>query len=102
MQMPAGTVWSYYEPCVYRGLHIKDDDPSDSPDFLYSDLIGAVENTSSGDFYEKSTRMEKGESLPVDFEATGREGWFDDNQLYAVYEKDDVKKLIERLKDANP
>ncbi len=101
MQMPQGTVWSYYEPCVYQGLFIKDDNPSDAPDFLCSDLIGAIDNNSSGDFIDKSERMENGESLPVDFEMTGREGMFDHLQLFAVYEKEDVAKLIERLQNAN-
>jgi hypothetical protein len=98
MDMPLGTVFSYYQPCYFTGLHIKDSTADyDSPDFIYSDLIGAVENDSSEDFTEKCERMEKGESLPVDFELTGREGLFDDKLLYAIYEKEDVIKLIARL-----
>lgn len=102
MKMPQGTVFSYYEPCFFRGLHIKDSQPDKyHPDFSMSDLIGAVENTSSGDYSEKCELMENGASLPVDFEFSGREGLFDDKLLYAIYEKDDVNKLIRRLQDAN-
>ena len=41
--------------------------------------------------------MESGESMPVDFEVTSREGLFEEEQLFAVYEKEDVEKLIKRL-----
>lgn len=98
MELPAGTVFTYYEPCVFRGLHIKDSSPElGYPDFTMSDLIGAVENNSSGDFAQKCQLMEEGQSMPVDFESSGREGLFDEKLLYAVYEKEDVQKLIDRL-----
>lgn len=100
MEMPAGTVFSYYEPCVFRGLMIKDSDPEKGyPDFSTSDLIGAIEVNSSDEFVEKCSRMELGSSEPVDFEYSGREGLFDDKLLYAVYERPDVEKLIKRLQN---
>ena len=102
MELPSGTLFSYYEPCVFRGLHIKDSSPEKGyPDFSMSDLIGAFEHSSSGEFSEKCDRMQAGESLPVDFEYSGREGLFDDTILYAVYEKQDVEKLIKRLIEIN-
>ena len=98
MELPAGTVFSYYEPCYFRELIVKDSSPEKGyPDFSCSHLVGAVETSSSGDFTDKCERMEKGESLPTDFESSGREGLFDDTLLYAVYEKEDVRKLINRL-----
>ena len=98
MKMPEGTLFSYYEPCSFTGLHIKDTGyDKDNPDFSMSDLIGAVQNDSSEDFQKKCELMEYGESMPVDFEFSGREGLFDEKLLYAVYEKEDVEKLINRL-----
>ena len=44
--------------------------------------------------------MEEGGSVSMDFNNTSREGLFDEKQLYAVYGKEDVKKLIRKLKDA--
>jgi len=41
--------------------------------------------------------MKARESVEVDFENTSRDGMFEDEQLYAVYEKEDVEKLIARL-----
>jgi hypothetical protein len=102
MALPAGTVWSYYEPCVFHDLYIKDSEPEpDYPDFSNSSLVGAFE-WGSGDYHSEGCgRMEKGESLPVDFEFSGREGMFDDKQLFAVYEPSDVDLLIKRLIAAN-
>ena len=98
MEMPSGTVFSYYEPCIFRGLYIKDSDPEAGyPDFSVSDLIGAVENTSSDDYSDQCERMERGESRPTDFEMSGREGLFDDKQLFGVYEDEDKAKLAARL-----
>jgi hypothetical protein len=100
MKLPAGTLFSYYAPCYFRDLAIKDSSPDEwGTDFIKSDLIGEVDSEGSDDFQEKCERMEKGESFPADYEITGREGLFDDKQLYAIYEKADVEKLIERLKN---
>ena len=54
MDMPIGTVFSYYEPCNFRDLMIKRSDTTEwENDFL-----------------------------------------FDEEQLYAIYEKNDIKDLI--------
>ena len=100
MELPAGTVFSYYEPCVFHDLNIKDSEPNDgSPDFVISGLIGSVAHTSSEEFVENCEKMQRRYSMPVDFELTGREGLFDHEQLFAVYERADVEILIERLKN---
>lgn len=99
--MPKGTVYSYYEPCFFRELEIKADAPQNyDNDWLFDSLVGAVKSSGSGDFEEKCTKMELGESVEVDFEYTGRDGMFEDKQLYAVYEKADVEKMITRLQKA--
>lgn len=91
-------MFSYFEPCIFTGLLIKDCNPSDSPDFLCSEIIGAVDAGSSSEFLYKCDAMQRGESMPVDFSGSGREGYFDDNQLYAIYERADVEQLIDRLR----
>lgn len=100
MKMPAGTVFSYYEPCIFTGLYVKDSSPEKGyPDFSMSDLIGAIECDDSGEFSDKCELMEKGDSVRVDFESSGREGLFDEKLLYAVYESNDIEKLIKRLQN---
>jgi len=98
IKMPIGTVFSYYEPQCFRELMIKASDNSKwEDDFLYDSLIGAIECVSSDDFSSKCEHMEGGGSVTVDFEGTSREGLFDKEQLFAIYEKEDVEKLIKRL-----
>ena len=98
MNTPIGTVFSYYEPQSFRELMIKQSDLSGwESDFLYDNIIGALESKSSSEYFDKCDKMEAGESVPVDFEATSRDGLFEEKQLFAVYEKEDVEKLIKRL-----
>ena len=100
MDMPIGTVWSYYEPCNFRELYIKASDKKEwGNDFLFDSIIDAVDNVGSEDFVVKCEQMEKGENMPMDFEQTGREGMFDEEQLFAVFSKEDVEKLIKRLQE---
>ena len=100
MKLPLGTVFSYYEPCVFHDLNVKASDLKEGweVDFLYDEIIGAIDSHSSEDRSDKCEAMERGESVPMDFESTGREGLFDEERLYAIYEKEDVEKLIDRLK----
>lgn len=98
LEMPMGTVYSLYEPCIFRELLIKADQPKNyENDWLYDSLIGAIEPSDAYDTFTLCEEMEKGNSVPMDFEYTGRDGMFDDKQLYAIYEKEDVEKLIKRL-----
>lgn len=99
MELRKGTVFSLYRPCVFDCLSIKDSPPGWGDDFLVCDLVGAVEHHDSDDLIEKLDKMERGESFPADFESCGRDGCFDNDQLYAVYERADVEKLIKRLQE---
>lgn len=102
MKLPIGTVWSYYEPCCFHDLNIKASDLNEGyvTDFLYDGIIGSIQTTGSDDFVDKCDLMERGESISMDFESTSREGLFEDEQLFAIFEEDDLKKLILRLQKA--
>lgn len=93
---PSGTLYSKYEPCVFNGLMIKCD--TLLHDFVYQDLIGNVKAHDSGEYANKlESALETGESLELDFDFAGRDGLFEDDQLFAVYEENDVKQLIDRI-----
>lgn len=96
--LPNGTVFSKYEPCYFDGLKIKVD--TWDSDFLYQDLIGNIDADSTEDFTEKcDSASEDGNSIPLDFQCSQRDGLFEKNQLFAVYEKDDLIGLIIRLEE---
>ena len=70
----------------------------DGPDF-YQVYLNDVDWRGPG---ETSKELEQAYedssiSLPMDFEASGRDGYFDDSQMFAVFDHEDVKKLILRF-----
>jgi hypothetical protein len=81
LKLPEGTLYSKYQPCVADQIHIKgetvmDDfccvDISDSTDFMYA----------------------AGNSQPVNLDRPYRDGCSrDKDQLFAVWELDDLKEL---------
>ena len=98
LKTPRGTVYSYYEPCIFRELNVKTTDNTDyEHDFVFFGLIGEFDTQDSSDYSEKCSRMENGESILASFEETQREGLFDDEQLFLVYEKQDVENMIKAL-----
>ena len=96
LSMPSETIFSKYHPCVFEELCIKGE--TWGYDFLVQTLADAIESSDSGEFVDVLDRsISTGESISMDFESQGRDGLFDDDQLFAVWERDDVRGLIARL-----
>lgn len=101
LAMPEGTVFAKYEPCVFGELMIKGE--SLFNDFCYQQIVDAIECAGSGDFADKLfDAQEQGKSLTMDFYCQGRDGCFDDDQLFAVWELENVRGLIHRLTETLP
>ncbi len=100
LKMPPGTIFSVYQPCIFNGFSVKGNSIDDIGDFTEAGLIGNPWNDSSDDYVAQCSRMELGESVPIDVSYFGREGMFDDKMLYAVYEKEDIVKIMKVLVDA--
>ena len=96
LELPVGTLFSEYEPHVFYGLFIKTDFCNE--DYFEKELIGNIKCDNSGEFAERLelTRL-KGVSIDLDFDVDGRNGCFRNDQLYAIYEKKDIKQLIDML-----
>lgn len=100
LQMPSGTVYSYYEPCIFTELNIKTSESKDyQNDFVYFRLIGQFDIPVGRGYTEICKKLESHESIPASFEETMREGLFNDKQLFLVYEKEDVERMIQALQD---
>ncbi len=94
--LPTGVVYMKYEPCVFEDLCVKDD--SLNKDFFYSNITYDLDCTGCDDFADKLfDAQENKTSVKTDFDCVGRDGCFDDEQLFAVYEKEDVERLIDKL-----
>lgn len=95
LQYPNGTVYSKYQPCCFEGLMIKRDN-CNKIDFFYSNLIGNIEDFNK--FFDESKPPFTKDAIKLDFEIMGRDGMFEINQLFAIYEDHDIDNLIKALK----
>lgn len=106
MKYPAETLYSTYEPCYFGPLLIKGDTiehDGKNIDWFYQQIADAVDAENSGALYDTLVGAEKlGFSVALDFDCQGRDGLFDDKQLYAVWEPQDVIALVSRLQACLP
>lgn len=109
MSMPAGTIFSEYEPQALDGWQIKADTLSMPEDDLAGDfvclhlnrvcLLGAGGSSDNSEmFYALENDPTK--SFPIDYTMYGRDGMFVKDQLYAVMDRSDVLDMITHLQKA--
>jgi len=80
-----------------EGLHIYEENMG--VDFVKTDLLGFVQSKDSKGHQnmEGFELVKYGKEFEIDLECSSREGFYDDKRLYAVYEKTDLLKLINKL-----
>jgi hypothetical protein len=94
LAMPPGVVFNKFsfgnlgEPCIKGETW--------GNDFLVQ-YLDTLECDPGIEYLNTRFRLEKGESIPLDFNCQGRDGLFEDEQLFAVWDGTDVAALIERL-----
>jgi len=99
LECKEGTLFSKYEPCVFEFLCIKGKTIGECNDFFYQSIHNSISCNNSDEFMELLEKSKKEKiSLKMDFNIEGRDACFDDYQLFVIWEKEDVIKLIERLK----
>lgn len=104
LKLPPETLYAPYEHCVFGEPLIKGDTLENGNDWFYQQILGALDAHDSGQWSDMLFRAaETGESLPMDFDCQGRDGSFEpDDRLFAVYEPQDVRHLINRLRRCLP
>lgn len=105
LALPLETLFSKYQPCAFEDMCIKGDTicrEGGAPiDFYFQALVDAVAADDSGEFFATLDQAEQtGESVRLDFDCQQRDGCFDQDQLFAVWERADVDALIDRLRTA--
>ena len=95
-KMPENTIFMKFQPDVFESLAIKGE--TWDVDFLYSSITDDLVCRSSDEYSDllDSARLH-GKSIKVGFDNEGRDGCFDNDQLFAVYENDDILGLISVL-----
>lgn len=97
LSLPPETIFTKYEPCSFGELSIKGGSIG-GIDFFYQQIADAIDCHDSGEMFDKLNAAEKrGVSVAFDFDCQGRDGLFDADQLFAVWEPADVAALIARL-----
>lgn len=104
-KLPEGTVCSKYKPCIFGEPFVllqawfhENDEPLD---FLYKDLFGEVDAYDSGEEIDiLYSAEETGESFKMDFDCGMRDGLFDPEQKFAIWEEEDLVGLLQNVQQA--
>lgn len=102
-KMPEGTIFSECSPCILDGLMVKGDTYYDRGipiDYLECNLIDCIDCNHSGEYADilEKAITDNDFSFSFNYNNFGRNGMYDEDQQYMVYEKKDLEKLINFLK----
>ena len=102
LELPPGTVYAKYQPHMYDEMAIKEDtiklDDGTPIDWIYQSIIPSFRNSNgSDDFDLVGPMVDGGQSAELDYHCCGRDGCFEDEQLFAIWEREDHAALISRL-----
>lgn len=96
LQLPPYTLYCKYESCCVGEPLIKYVTCGEN-DWRMQDLT-SISYHDSSELVVRRTAMEvEGFSYPLELGCTSRDGLFDNDQLFMIYEDDDIKKLIAEL-----
>ena len=73
-------------------------------DFMTKDLLENIKiNDRNGMFWEELDKMKEDSNYKseIDFDRESRDGMFDDEQEYLIYENKDIERLIDNLKSVS-
>lgn len=103
LRLPEGTFFAKGVKWAIDGFCIKGetwfDNSGNAIDFLYHNLIG-VDSNDSQDFADKLEEMlQKGTSYPMEKDY-GRDGCFDDQEMFLVFEREDLKRIREMIQES--
>lgn len=99
-KQPKGIIYCKYEPCYFSSPEVFGGIFGES-DFVSAELIGWVKSSGSDEMFDILHSCEiSGASFDLDTECFGRDGLYEKDQLFAIYENKDIEQLIETLKKA--
>lgn len=96
LKLPPNTIFSKFDPNVFYMPLIKLDNVGDN-DFYYTPISGDLYCNILDEDEVIEGMIRKGEKAMLVFDTEYRDGLFDEDQLFAIWDKQDVKRLIQRL-----
>ncbi|MGG4438207.1 hypothetical protein AAXE64_27030 [Priestia megaterium] len=98
LKLPSGVMYSeFYSTNVFSGLYIKKE--SLNNDWCFESLIDQVKGSSLSEDISEAVfdSISKKTSFELDLNRIQSNGDFENNQFFAVYEKDDIDALVKKL-----
>jgi hypothetical protein len=97
LALPENTVYAkFFHGDSFNELQIKGETWTN--DFIYEDLNDFDDHDTSEERYEKIDKMiQNGEIFPLRLNSCSRDGLYEEDQLFAIYDKEDITKIITRL-----
>lgn len=100
LSLPPKTLYRKYQPQIYGDLNIKFDTLPFN-DWINLETHGDIEGSmccgTNSDLH--SVAQYTGDTYRFDLDSCGRDGCYDDDQLFAVYDNEDIQQLIDKLKE---
>jgi len=91
LKMPSGTIFCKFEPLIFGNPMVKCSPLMDG-DFFYMNLFEP--RISSDDIFKA---IELSSEISFDDSSIFRDGFFDESQLYAIYSRDDISNVLDRM-----
>ncbi len=100
LALPINTLYSKFEPNCFGRLEIKGQTLEDL-DWYSVDLASSIAPCEGDKHFDEIVEddLMAGASVPVCFDVVERDGLYEEEQLFAVWEPDDIKLLIARLSE---
>jgi len=97
LKLPAGTVYAKYERCILSDICVKyTDDGLDKFDWNNDWWYASFDSV--GSYPQVLLDMEKNNAMSVPLEiAVHNDGFYEDKQLFMIYEKEDINSIIDIL-----
>ena len=102
MEFPRGTLFCEYDPEIFGELLIKGDTivhDGVNADWQYQEIQNSIKGCCSKRSDILDEAEVKGTSFELDLHALSRDGCYDDDQMYCIWEEKDVEGLIQRLNE---
>lgn len=95
LSLPSGIIYSYYRAHGFDGLYEKGE--SLENDWYYADMIDNVDCNSSNERDSIIFAAEEGAHFRMDLDCGSRDGVFEDSDMFAVYDANDLDRIIKKL-----
>lgn len=99
LSLPGKTLYRKFEPDIYGDLEIKGETLNNDYQVVYSCgfIKGCKDCSDTSDAHDIA--VQEGSDYRFDIDTYSRDGMFDKDQLFAVYDNEDIEQLIGKLKE---